>query len=820
MADIQQRNYYKIFTGTNQADGYDKVHLGYEAETSEIILKKDETTFFHIPFFANNQNLSDSTLIADGAIPGPIPALADRIFKKLGGYGNNTAWGTPSDKEDGTWLCSWLYAVSSEPPQWLDRYYNPGRLAYEEALGGKAEFTDYIKNDPIYYDVTSTLTLEPGVLYQYFHNGEDTALSAVETFAGADRKNLRLNIDNWSHTPLDDSIYNNTVRIDNFKDSWVVDVYDPGYRDRNSLSFDNNDFINCKISYNDSYNLEDEFTLTFWTYNKSWADATSTQLIGNLRKGGYGVFYNNLNNNPYFVVPETYYGHLFYCNQEGNIYNDKNVEVKLGVPVKPLSVNINSNSEIITLDATNSRLFKYNHLGDVITTSRTLIGSEYQIPGTSKLSIIDRDNNTIVISTSGTYIFDKDLLLKTSTLSAVYEYKEQIAFNTSGNLVRELSCIDIKFDSYNNKWVIKEDGNLYCNNTLYKTLTDSTTNPVKFGGTNLAVDPENNLWVLADSNLIYKIDVKHKTIIDTYEVGVQHNSFDNKSISFIRSYDRTTNTFTWYAFITHNYEQTLYQVTLDGNILRNTLLTQKLNTRDPATALQDKELLTFTSKGDFTGYEWRRIFNKILYNNNPQVQFKVAVKSPNKKLPNSVYTLSIPTNYFLDDVWHLITVTFKNHVINIYVDDYLRDSLPLPGNLDLNYEFKNDFFVGCPCGKSENLNTEIVSTAVIWNGYIDSIRVYDYAVDSKFIQYFTREKTYTSDIVWNIPTAALQYVEIIDRFFKHRLPGSKSVFFNIRLTGTKITDSTVKTRIENDIKLAVQKIKPAYTELLRVEWID
>jgi hypothetical protein len=144
----------------------------------------------------------------------------------------------------------------------------------------------------------------------------------------------------------------------------------------------------------------------------------------------------------------------------------------------------------------------------------------------------------------------------------------------------------------------------------------------------------------------------------------------------------------------------------------------------------------------------------------------------------------------------------------------------LPGNVDLNYEFKNDFFIGCPCGKSENLNTEIASTAVIWNGYIDSVRIYDYAIDAKYIQYFVREKTNASDITWNIPTAALQYVEGIDRFFKHRLPGSKSVFFNIRLTGTKITDTTVRTRIENDIKLAVQKIKPAYTELLRVEWID
>lgn len=822
MADIQQRDYYKIFTGTNQAEGYDKIHLGYEAETSEITLKRDSTTYFHIPFFANIQNLSNSTLIADGAIPGPIPALADRIFKKLGGYGNTTTWGSPTDREDGTWLCSWLYAVSSEPPQWLDRYYNPGRLAYEEALEGRAEFTDYIKNDPIYYDVPSTLTLEPGVLYYYYHGGEETALSAVQSFAGVDKKRLRLNIEDWSATPLDSSIYNNTVTIANFKPSWVVNVYDPGYRDRNSLSFDNSSFIDCKVTYNSSYNLEDEFTLSFWTYSKSWSNATNTQLVGNLRKGGFGVFYNNLDNNPYFVVPESTYGHLFYCNQEGNVYTDTSVQIDPGTPLNINSVNINSNSEVVTLDATNSYLYKYNHIGDIITNSKLPTGDNYQLPGIPKLSTLDKDSNTIVITTSGTYIFDKDLILQSlsTATSATYGYMEQVAFDISGNLVRELSCIDIKFDSHNNKWLIKEDGDLYCNNNLILQLKDLNVSPSKLGGTNLAIDPENNLWVLANSNLVYKIDTKYKTVISSFEVGVQHDSLDSKNISFIKSYDRLTNSFTWYALIVHNYEQTLYQVTLDGDIYKNTLLSQKLNILNPATVTQNKDLLTFTSKGDFTGYEWRRIFNKILYNNNSQIQFKVAVKSPVPKLPNSIYTLSVPANYLVDDVWHIINVSLKNHEIQIYIDNYLRDSIQLPGNVDLNYEFKNDFFIGCPCGRSDNLNTEIASTAVIWNGYIDSVRIYDYAIDAKYIQYFVREKTNASDIVWNIPTAALQYVEGIDRFFKHRLPGSKSVLFNIRLTGTKITDATVRSRIENDIKLAVQKIKPAYTELLRVEWID
>ena len=52
MLDSIQRSYYKIFTGTNQEQGYDKIHLGYESTSLDLVLKKDETTYFHIPYFS------------------------------------------------------------------------------------------------------------------------------------------------------------------------------------------------------------------------------------------------------------------------------------------------------------------------------------------------------------------------------------------------------------------------------------------------------------------------------------------------------------------------------------------------------------------------------------------------------------------------------------------------------------------------------------------------------------------------------------------------------------------------------------------------
>jgi hypothetical protein len=819
MSDIKQREYYKIFTGTNQEGGYDKIHLGYEAETTEINFNRDQTTFFHMPFFASSQSIAESTLIADGAVPGPIPALADRVFKKLGNYGNTTPWGTASERSDGTWLCSWLYALSSEPPVWKDRYYNPGRLAYWEALAGEANFTDYIKNEELYYDIDSTLTFEPGVLYQYFHQGESTALDVIKTFAGEDKTRLKLDIEDWSCAcpddpePVDKSIYDNKVIVSNFKNDWVVSLFDPGFLDRSSLSFNNTDFIDAKVIFNQSYNLEDEFTLSFWVYSPDWTQATSTQLVGNLRKGGYGIFYNNLYYNPYFVIPENTYGHLFYCNQESVVYTDKNTQSILGVPSSPVSNNINSNAEVISVDALSGRVIKYNHIGDVLTFSKDLSGNGLNVNGVPKLSILDGYDNLTVITTLSTYTFNKDLLL-TSFNNIPYGYKEQVAYDQSGVLIRELSCLDVKFDNYNQKWVIKDDGNLYCNNVL---LTSVPTNGT---GSNIAVDPNNDIWFLANYNKIYKINTIDKNLKDTYEVGVLTDQPDEKNISFIKAYSRSSNSFTWYSVLYHDFEKTLYFVTLDGKVFNDIFLPQNLNTLDPATQNQNVDALTFTGKGDFTGYEQKRIFNKILYNNNPQLQLKVAVKSPNRSLPNTTYTLSVPAQYLADKAWHLVTGTFKNHTLKLFVDNYLRDSIKLSGNLDLNYEFKNDLFIGSPCGKTDNLNKEINSTSVIWNGYIDTVRVYDYAVEAKFILFFVREKILATDITWNIPTAALQYVEVIERFFKHKMPGSKSVFFKIKLSGTSITDTALRKRIEEDIKVAVLQLKPAYAELLKVEWME
>jgi hypothetical protein len=210
---------------------------------------------------------------------------------------------------------------------------------------------------------------------------------------------LRLNIDDWQ-TQTDKSIYNNKIVIDKLQPNWIAVASQLGYEDRYVLSFENSDFINSRVLYSDTYNFQNEFTLSFWVNNSDWSNATSTQLIGNLQKGGYGIFYNNLNDNPFFVVPETTYGHLFYTNQEGNIYFDKNVQYKLGYSASPEFVGINSNSEVVILDTNNTQLVKYNHTGDVIAVSQNVQNQLTTIRGEPIQLLIDGSDSCLVLTTS------------------------------------------------------------------------------------------------------------------------------------------------------------------------------------------------------------------------------------------------------------------------------------------------------------------------------------------------------------------------------------------------------------------------------------
>jgi hypothetical protein len=70
-----------------------------------------------------------------------------------------------------------------------------------------------------------------------------------------------------------------------------------------------------------------------------------------------------------------------------------------------------------------------------------------------------------------------------------------------------------------------------------------------------------------------------------------------------------------------------------------------------------------------------------------------------------------------------------------------------------------------------------------------------------------------------MPTPPTQYVEQIDRMFKHKIPGKKSQFYRIKVSGFSVSDAETRKLIEEQIRNVAAEYHPINAELLNIEWV-
>ena len=78
------------------------------------------------------------------------------------------------------------------------------------------------------------------------------------------------------------------------------------------------------------------------------------------------------------------------------------------------------------------------------------------------------------------------------------------------------------------------------------------------------------------------------------------------------------------------------------------------------------------------------------------------------------------------------------------------------------------------------------------------------------------------DLIWHFQTDQKNFVENVERFYKFKMPGSKSAHYELHLKGYKNADGTVneriKTVLESLVKKSLKKLTPAYTSLIKIVW--
>lgn len=892
-----KRSYNKFYIQNNRTEGSEKIILGYFGSDKEILLKADQETGFHVPYFITNIPLNESTLYADGATPGPFPAAADKIFENRKGYGESTVNGEPLNS-DGTWFCSWLSgSPDGTTAKWVDRNFD----------------------GTTYTDVDTNTVLTSGVQYTYLHVGEKTAKSVVDGFAGDNADKLKLNLENWSENvdTIDSSLSSIPIVInhDGVYTNFINVNFDASRVNASSISFDNTYTIECYVPWQQKINLENEFTWMFWAKSKSWQNSQSTQLLGNFSsQGGVGLFIDTLSSYPFFVIPaisnlpdspKSDIGHLLYINEAFDGYFDKQLtesKVRPANIAKPEFICLDSDNNVVVLatDRWNISLRKYDNRGRILRVYNLFNNLENSVQinelqeypvdlfcANIKIGNTRYNDVYYVVTNKARYIISNNLdgligskvVFNTSLNSkttfgiiqneAASNFNEIELINVENIISKEIgvqstiyTCIsgirDFKIDK-STRWIIANDGNLY-KSVGQEDLTNNTSIDIacrtqnayvyekyaefEGGATNFALDPYERLWVLHGTNKVSAISANIKPIngpLFRFECGtnLEHT---NKNISFICCTDRKKQTKEWKCLIYYGDSgdpqvgPQVYTYLMSGKLDQTVDLLSVFSSGTLKSAEQTIEQFQFSAKGDFTGYERRRIFNKSNpYNNKPQLILKAHFNYPKttlsprveNNLPVWLEKKLMPIDEWGTNSWQLVHILAKNSTtgggsiaLHINGDNNPGITIDYGQHLQISLEHRPGLYIGTPLGSESGFNKELKYPAAIFNGIFEDVKIYDYALPTSYLKLFKNKAYIAEDLRFNITTPALQYTEQIERMFKHKIPGAKSSFFNIKITGSSITDSATKLLIEQEIRKRVQELKPMHTDFLNIIWVD
>lgn len=821
---MSNRTYNKLLINRNREEGSEKLFLGYNLDVKEITLKRDTETYFHVPHNTTPVKLSDSNLIASGAIGGPFPAASDRIFKSKKNYGKYTQHGNPTDVEDGTWFCSWLYKGPNGQLIWMDRFFNPGAYVTTSSMLSSV----YSEHNPVFKDVASSLILEPGVLYKYFHLGEQSIRELLETFSGKNKDKISLNLTNWQSGEVVDTSLNKTnLTFIGPTENIFTNSTDSERTQKLCLYFDGEQKTIVNLGYNSTYAPTDEFTLSFWSQSPSWSDVPNIQLAGNYSSnGGYGIFLQNLNSYPFFVLPETKYGHVLFVNEGLNGYLDQSVQQIPKVPAAAAYTAIDFNQHVVVCIEDNSGvIYKLDNAGKIIASSKeTKIPFNYIHRTEVPIQLLIGRNNTIVIRTNKIiYTFDEHL--NVVSRQQITTSKQDVAafrYNTALDFDELNIAYNVKDSKFieSTQWLISADGNVY---RKYETGGYELFYDFKGTATNLNIDPLNRVWVMYDNNSIAVFDstvaALNSPIFKT-SVG-QNITHPIKNLNFFCQFDTTTKETKWLAVVYFSNEKYLYILDLNGKSIKIVNVLSLFNSSIVEALEQVPENFQFLGKGDFTGYEHRRIFKNLTpFNNKNQLVLKTALRRADKtELYFEHFITRVPISWN-SSTWQHIILTLSKNSFDLYLNGSLAMSQSIQPTSYLYYGLSPLFYIGSSAGSQSGFNNELQYKSERFKGLFADIKIFNYKINPNHYDIFLREAYKGQDITWALPSPSLQYVERIERFFKHKIPGHKAPFYIVKLRGTNIEDANLKNIVEEHIKALTEKYNPAYVDFLKIEWLD
>jgi hypothetical protein len=815
-SNVVNRDYKKLFTGSNQELGNDNITVGYETYTSNVIFKKDKVTYFHVPqniYPLHQLNINDSKLAESGAIAGDHPMKSDKIFKKKADYKYTSYFGNTKLENIGTFLCSWLSGNQdiNTRPIWMDRYYFPSKVSFLGALSSNdfnaieyRSFYDCIAGDLTpdihVYDKRSDSIFEPGTYYAYHHLGEKYSSDFINYL----KDNLIQKVFyTYKTTPP------NSFNI--------------------SQDFNNPEYIFNGNNYTLSENLSsiddsNQFTLIADIYNEDWQSPFGYQILGNYVNDGFGVF--NCNE----ITPEL--GFIYSNDSIGTNINFDIIRKFENISFSPSNsgvvIKTEGFSDFFVLDQTptDATFARYDIRSSIIyfiTDSRLKNFYDYDYDSENvyvlgrdsatsdgrlfKISMVDGKIDEIFDTTTAYNLyflqFPLDSIKDARTIN--FKPKNTSFYFTSGTKAERDDDI-IYFQTFNNstnafeinKWNTKFNStsadSYFVLISAYNSIEDYD------------IDLDENVHLLYDKN--------------RYAVFDKNNQLIHKTIlPHLSSVARST--IVDFAFFLSDDNSGLKKYTL--------ICASSANGNNIVYKIDDQNNIIQTFTPPYKGFVRNSITNSSFLRNYKSDLFLGEYFNIKLKLKNFINlneTISYNWFYSLSS----LTPGYHNFVFR-FDSDYGTFHMLVDGKIEIEeyftpdkYIFSNLFTRPFFFGTGPYFNTVPIfdylklDTLNAKDIKMKNVYIYNKALNYFDIMFHNKANSQISDIVFDLPSGRRNYLEEIERYFKYKTPGHKSPQLNVVLKNTGINDNVLRKEIESRIYSLLDKSLPAYTKVNTVKW--
>jgi len=378
-------------------------------------------------------------------------------------------------------------------------------------------------------------------------------------------------------------------------------------------------------------------------------------------------------------------------------------------------------------------------------------------------------------------------------------------------------------DNNNIQWEII-DGRLYKNGLPWVSpATSELIYTSQSYWSDIVCDKNSNIWAITESGVFYKFD---DTGVLSLTGEVNNESTDwsiGLTYEFVKPPNRICDVIPglsagdYYTFIHFNANDTSnrYVYTQNGDFVRRI---NPLHAIDISKYPNDtKSAMRFSIYGDFSGYEYHRKYRFLENNQLPQFYVEYDYF-------NSSYTVAKTARMYyspslLQDTWQQIGFTFDydNSISRLYINSKLEDEIQHDAGTFIYQRQKLPIMIGDLGGVQGGINSQFGNTGYGFEGKIADVRIYDNVINASDLKHLYLTNYTFKEITWTLPTGPQNILEEVERFFKHKLPGMKSQYYNIHIIGIQY-ENDIKEMIETAIKQALVKIAPVYTELNTIVW--